>query len=136
MNNKKSFDDRLKEIGRAPFDADEVFGKEMKAYTPDSFVKADNGKLQWSLMPFEQLEDVVKVLMNGAKKYSVDNWKKCDDTKRYEDALLRHVVAYVKGDKVDLEDNISHLAHAVCNCLFLMYFDKEKINEAGNKGTC
>ena len=33
MNNKKSFDDRMKEAGNAPFDADEVFGKEMKAYT-------------------------------------------------------------------------------------------------------
>ena len=107
MNNKKSFDDRMKEAGNTPFDADEVFGKEMKSYQSDSF-------------------------MNGAKKYSVDNWKKCDDTKRYEDALMRHVVAYVKGDKVDSEDNISHLAHAVCNCLFLMYFDKEKNNEAGN----
>ena len=114
MNNKKSFD------------ADKVFDKEMKSCPSDSFVKADNGKLQWSLMPFEQLEDVVKVLMNGAKKYAVDNWKKCNDTKRYEDALMRHVVAYFKGDKVDSDDNISHLAHAVCNCLFLMYFDKEK----------
>ena len=101
------------------------------------FVKNDSGKLEWSLMPFAQLEDVVRVLMNGAKKYSVDNWKKCDDTKRYEDALMRHVVAYVKGDKVDSEDNISHLAHAVCNCLFLMYFDKEKSNDnpAGRNDT-
>lgn len=126
MNNKKSLGDRMKEAENTPFDSDEVFGKEMKSYPSDSFVKADNGKLQWSLMPFEQLEDVVKVLMNGAKKYSVDNWKKCDDTKRYEDALMRHVVAYIKGDKVDSEDSISHLAHAVCNCLFLMYFDTRR----------
>ena len=33
-----------------------------------SFIKADSGKLQWSLMPFEELKDVVKVLMRGAKK--------------------------------------------------------------------
>ena len=32
------------------------------------FVKNDEGKLQWSLMPYEQLEDVVRVLMAGAKK--------------------------------------------------------------------
>ena len=32
------------------------------------FKKNDEGKLQWSLMPFEQLEEVVKVLMNGAKR--------------------------------------------------------------------
>lgn len=91
------------------------------------FVKADDGKLKWSLMPFEQLEDVVKVLQNGALKYSPDNWKKCDDPKRYKDALMRHTVAYMKGEKVDKEDNISHLAHAICNCLFLMWMDDESI---------
>lgn len=90
------------------------------------FKKADDGKLQWSLMPFEQLEDVVRVLMNGAKKYACDNWKKCDDVNRYKDALMRHVVSYIKGEKNDPEDNLSHLAHAMCNCLFLMYFDKRE----------
>lgn len=89
------------------------------------FIKKDNGKLQWSLMPFEQLEQVVKVLMKGSGKYSRDNWKKCDDVNRYKDALERHVVAYIKGEKIDSEDNLSHLAHAICNCLFLMYFDDE-----------
>ena len=96
------------------------------------FKKADDGKLQWSLMPFEQLEDVVRVLMNGAKKYACDNWKKCDDMNRYKDALMRHVVSYVKGEKNDPEDNLSHLAHAICNCLFLQWFDsnqKGDVNE-------
>ena len=89
----------------------------------EGFVKADKGKLQWGLLPFAQLEDVVKVLMMGAEKYTPDNWKKCNDTKRYEDALLRHVISYVSGDRTDKESKLSHLAHAVCNCLFLMYFD-------------
>ena len=90
------------------------------------FVKKDSGKLKWSLLPFEELKDVVKVLMRGAEKYSADNWKKCDDTTRYKDALMRHVIAYVSGDKMDEEFGLSHLAHAVCNCLFLMWFDKNK----------
>lgn len=94
------------------------------------FVKADSGKLQWSLLPFAEVEEVVRVLMKGAEKYTPDNWKKCDDTKRYEDALMRHVIAYIKGDKIDEVsqggDGLSHLAHAVCNCLFLMYFDNTK----------
>lgn len=98
-----------------------------EAMKPDlketGFIKADSGKLQWSLLPFAQLEDVVKVLMMGAEKYTPDNWKKCNDTKRYEDALLRHVISYVSGDGKDKESKLSHLAHAVCNCLFLMYFD-------------
>lgn len=90
------------------------------------FMKADNGKLQWSLLPFNELEQVVKVLTEGAKKYSPDNWKNCDDVKRYKDALLRHITEYLKGDKVDTEFGCSHLAHAMCNCLFLMWFDNQK----------
>lgn len=90
------------------------------------FIKADSGKLRWSLLPFEELKDVVKVLMLGAKKYTPDNWKKCDDVTRYKDALMRHVISYVSGDKTDEESQLSHLAHAVCNCLFLMYFDNTK----------
>ena len=96
------------------------------------FVKNDEGKLQWSLMPFEQLEEVVKVLMNGAKKYSRDNWKKCDDFDRYKDALMRHVTSYIKGEKLDSEDGLSHLAHAICNCLFLMYNDDVMIKGIEN----
>ena len=90
------------------------------------FVKADSGKLQWSLLPFEELKEVVRVLMLGAKKYSPDNWKKCDDVTRYKDALMRHVISYVSGDITDEESGLSHLAHAVCNCLFLMYFNNTK----------
>ena len=93
------------------------------------FIKKDSGKLKWSLIPFEELKDVVKVLMHGAEKYSADNWKKCDDTTRYKDALMRHVVAYVSGEKTDEEFGLSHLAHAICNCLFLMWFDNNKKEE-------
>lgn len=102
--------------------------KEAEPKKEDSFIKADSGKLEWHLMPFNELEDVVRVLMNGAKTYSPDNWKKCDDTKRYEDALMRHIVEYQKGNKLDngpKGDGLPHLAHAICNCLFLMWFDNK-----------
>ena len=100
------------------------------------FIKADDGKLQWSLLPFEEMEDVVKVLMNGAKKYSAGNWRKCNDVGRYKDALMRHVVSYIKGEKIDNTDRggdgLPHLAHAICNCLFLMWFDNHFDNNSLN----
>jgi hypothetical protein len=102
-----------------------VFDAQMYALDR-GFIKKDSGKLQWSLMPFEELKDVVKVLMLGAVKYSPDNWKKCDNVVRYKDALMRHVISYIEGDEIDEESGLSHLAHAVCNCLFLMWFDKQK----------
>lgn len=92
----------------------------------EGFVKNDSGKLQWSLLPFNELKDVVKVLMLGAKKYTPDNWKKCDDVTRYKDALMRHIISYISGETEDDESHLSHLAHAICNCLFLMYFDNTK----------
>ena len=108
----------------------ELKGRSGAELASSKFTKADSGKLQWSLLPFAELEEVVKVLMKGASKYSPDNWKKCDDTKHYEDALMRHVVSYIKGDKIDEisqgSDGLSHLAHAICNCLFLMWFDNQK----------
>ena len=103
----------------------QAYALEHPALFSSKFVKNDSGKTEWSLLPFEELEDVVKVLMLGAKKYSVDNWKNCTDTKRYKDALMRHVVSYIKGDIIDEESGLNHLAHAVCNCLFLMWFDHE-----------
>ena len=92
----------------------------------NDFVKADSGKLQWTLLPIGPVEESVKVLMHGAKKYGRDNWQKCDDINRYKDALMRHVMAYIKGEKADPEDGLNHLAHAMCNCIFLMELEREE----------
>jgi len=86
-------------------------------------VKHDSEKLQWDLVPWEELEEIVRVLTYGAEKYAPDNWKMVEPKERYFSALLRHVVAWRKGEKLDPETGISHLAHAGCNLLFLMYKD-------------
>ena len=90
-------------------------------------VKFDSGKARWTLLPWRELEEVVRVLMYGAAKYpSDDNWKRVDLAPvRYRDALVRHVLAYLQGERLDAETGRHHLASAVCNCLFLMWFDNE-----------
>ncbi len=85
-------------------------------------VKHDSGKLDWTLIPWKQLEPVVEVLEFGATKYSRDNWQKVERD-RYEKAILRHIVSYVSGEKEDPESQKSHLAHVICNALFLMWND-------------
>lgn len=88
--------------------------------------KYDSGKLQWSLLPFGPLSDVVKVLMFGAKKYAPDNWKKVEPPSRYGDAAMRHLIAYLEGEKIDPESGLPHLAHLVCCALFLLWNDHHK----------
>jgi len=85
-------------------------------------VKYDTDKPSWTLMPWEQLEDVVRVLMHGAKKYpEADNWKRVPDARRrYRDAMHRHLIA---EERLDPESGLPHLAHAICCGLFLMWFD-------------
>lgn len=92
--------------------------------------KHDDGKIDWTLLPWVELEQVALVMMHGMKKYNRDNWKKVKNARqRYRAALLRHVTAYEKGFVIDGESNLHHLAHAVCCCLFLMFFDRvEKDN--------
>ena len=93
-----------------------------------NFIKADNGKLEWDLMPFEQLEGVVRILMFWKNKYAKDNWKKYDNPIRYQNAAMRHLVSYMKGEKIDPESGESHLSHLICNALFLDWFDKKETN--------
>ena len=89
-------------------------------------VKYDSGKPQWSLLPFEALEEVVEVLTSGAKKYAPNNWKYVPDADdRYMDAAFRHMAQYMQGEQYDEETGNNHLAHAVCCLLFKLWFDRK-----------
>lgn len=85
-------------------------------------VKNDQGKLDYTLLPWSSIKEVVKVLMFGAAKYpSADNWKHVEPS-RYKKAAMRHLVAYLEGEKNDSESGHPHLAHCMCCILFLLYF--------------
>jgi len=88
-------------------------------------IKYDKEKLRWDLMPFAELDDIAEILTSGAAKYADDNWKIVPNKeKRYKAALMRHISAYMQGEKKDKETGKSHLAHAGCCLLFLMWSDK------------
>ena len=100
---------------------------------PPTGVKYDNGKPQWSLLPFRALKEVVEVLTYGAKKYAPDNWKKVPDARRrYIDAGFRHFTAYASGETHDPETGKHHLAHAICCLLYLIAFDLGEHNDKSN----
>lgn len=94
-------------------------------------IKYDDEKLDFTLLPYDSLCEVVKVLMHGAKKYDRDNWYKVEDGRfRYNKAALRHTFSEVDGETIDPESNLYHLAHAVCSSLFALHFAIEESHES------
>ena len=94
-------------------------------------IKYDSGKPDWSLMPFRELTEVVKVLTAGAVKYSPDNWKFVKPSQeRYAAAALRHISARMQGEVKDPETGCPHTAHAICCLLFWMWHDTEAGDDA------
>jgi hypothetical protein len=84
------------------------------------FTKYDGEKRRYDLVPYDSLEQIIEVLEYGAEKYSDDNWKKCDEPVRYFAAAMRHLTAWIRGERLDQESGLPHLAHAGCCVLFLI----------------
>ena len=89
-------------------------------------LRYNEGKLQWSLVDFKSLEGLVRVLEMGAKKYDKHNWKKGMPVTQVSESLLRHMFAFLNGEDNDVESKESHLAHVMCNAMFLEYIMREK----------
>lgn len=88
--------------------------------------KFDTDKLRWDLLPVREVEDVVRVLTHGAKKYAPYNWQRVENLEdRYYAAMLRHLSAWRQGEVLDRDTRLPHLAHAVCNAFFLMWADRK-----------
>lgn len=96
--------------------------------------KFDGEKLRWCLLPFKQVEQVVEVLTEGAIKYADNNWKHVRPMRsRYFSAAMRHITAWWEGERFDKETGLSHLAHATCCLLFLMWADDNNIETTNER---
>ena len=92
--------------------------------------KDDKQKPRWSLLPKGTIGQVIAVLEFGADKYQVNNWQHVSNhQERYYDAAMRHLEAWWNFERKDNESGLSHLAHAVCCLLFLMWFERRDFGE-------
>jgi len=92
------------------------------------FIKDDKNKNMLSLIEPEFITKLGEVLTFGASKYSINNWKSCEDPTRYKDALLRHTYAYLSGEIIDPDSGMEHLAHCAANLMFLQHFEQARKN--------
>lgn len=65
----------------------------------------------------------------GATKYSAWNWAKGMKWSRLIGALLRHLLDWARGQKLDPESGLPHLWHALCCLVFLVVYEKRNLGE-------
>ena len=98
-----------------------------RLFKPDAGVKFDGEKPRPDLLPPHAIEELCGVLTDGAEKYDDDNWHKViraeGGRRRYVSALMRHVLAYMRGEKIDPDSGRHHMAAAACNALFIVEAD-------------
>lgn len=85
--------------------------------------KYDQNKVRFDLLPAEFLFGTSEVLTYGAAKYSERNWEKGMSWGRVFAALMRHMWAWWRGEKLDEETKLPHLWHASCCLAFLVAYE-------------
>lgn len=104
-----------------------------KQHAPAPGRKDDAGKPDYTLLPWDALELVVRVLAHGADKYGRENYLGvADGYERYRAAAFRHLVAVVRGEWADPESDLPHLAHMVASGLIALVLGGK---QQGGKGT-
>lgn len=88
-------------------------------------IKHDSGKQRWDFVPFDALNEVVKVYTWGheVKGYGPDNWKTVEPRDRYFAALMRHIHERRSGGLKDHESGLFIWAHVIFNAMCLLWFD-------------
>jgi hypothetical protein len=96
-------------------------------------IKNDAGKPDMTLVTYAMLEDAVKVLMFGEKKYARFNYRNPSPgfEQRMLAAVMRHMTKFNGGEEIDEESGLPHLAHALAT--LMMVFDRRAHLKDGDK---
>lgn len=80
----------------------------------------DAGKPRVDLLPIGGLFAVAEVMAYGARKYGERNWQSGIQHSKLVGSCLRHVFKRLRGEVLDDESGLPHLAHAAANLLMVL----------------
>lgn len=84
-------------------------------------LRYNKNKPKWSLIHYESLHPLIRVLEFGAKKYGVDNWKLGLDKKEILESMQRHLAELMDGNERDTESKLPHMGHIQANAMMYNY---------------
>ncbi len=83
------------------------------------FVKNDQDKPDFTLIPQEALLEVAKVFTHGKNKYGEFNYSNSTDVRRFIAACHRHINQYMLGEDID-EIGTHHIANAIASLMMAL----------------
>jgi len=86
----------------------------------ENATKNDDGKPMLALIPPHAILEIGKAMTYGANKYGKYNYLGGLSYIRLLSALLRHTVAFLRGEDNDPESGLSHLSHAGASIAMLI----------------
>lgn len=93
----------------------------------DTGKKFDQSKSRMDLLAPEAMFAMGDVLAYGVNKYDKVNksynWRYGMEWHRPFAAALRHMFAWFRGERLDPESGLPHLAHAAVNLMFLITYE-------------
>lgn len=111
-------------------------------------IKHDDNKVDLSLIPYEVLEEIARVLMHGARVYGRYNWQGGLDYTRLDGAALRHRGKFMdkleshdidplcptcKKPPCDKHSQRHHLAATIINYMFLLSYELNNQKHLDNR---
>lgn len=92
----------------------------------DKGKKFDAGKPMIGLISAYAIEQEARVMTFGAGKYGFHQWRLGLSYIRTISAVLRHIFAFLRGEDLDPETGIHHLAHARCGLAFVLEYTQTR----------
>jgi hypothetical protein len=86
-------------------------------------VKYDEGKPRFDLLSPSAIIELSRVLEYGANKYADRNWEKGMKWGRVFGAMMRHAWAFWRGERLDAESGLPHMACVMWGAMVLLHYD-------------
>lgn len=96
--------------------------------------KHDAAKPRHSLLPPHAIDAIIAVLEFGAARYGERNWMGGMKWSRCFDAAMRHLWRWFRGEDIDPDSGLPHLAHAIVSLMFLIDYQATNTNGDDRNG--
>lgn len=89
----------------------------------DQATRDNKNKLDYTILPWEAFEEVIKAFKQGEKDYGRGNYQKGEglSLQSYRESMFRHLVASASGIEFDEKSGADHIGHLAANCLMYLW---------------